>query len=119
MQLLIDGSQAFAEVHFYFRGIAPGSPTALALVSPYSAPDPQLLERSSNTLLACTRTDTLRVVNVKSIQAVVAMVPAPHISLIDEEATYFVVEKLGLEIQHMGGAADDLDEGATDGLGGN
>ncbi|KDQ10224.1 hypothetical protein BOTBODRAFT_116094 [Botryobasidium botryosum FD-172 SS1] len=114
VKLSLNGQTAFAEVHFYFRGTAPGAPTAFALVTPYSTPDPLLLEQSSNTLYACTHTETLRVVNVKSIQAVVAMVPASNIPLIAGQTTYFVVEKLGLEVQQMGGAADEVDEDAPD-----
>ncbi|KDQ09941.1 hypothetical protein BOTBODRAFT_116556 [Botryobasidium botryosum FD-172 SS1] len=112
--LSLNGQPAFAEVHFYFRGTTPGTPTAFALVTPYSAPDPLLLQRSSNTLYACTCTETLQVVNVKCIQAVVAMVPTSNIPLITGKTTYFVVEKLGLEVQQMGGAADEVDEDTPD-----
>jgi hypothetical protein len=46
----------------------------------------------------------LRVVDVKSIASVVAMVPFGSA----DEHRYFVAEKLGLDVAHMGGLDEDL-----------
>lgn len=48
----------------------------------------------------------LRVVNVKSIASVVAMVPLGPA----DENQFFVAEKLGLDVAHMGGLDEDLTE---------
>jgi hypothetical protein len=46
----------------------------------------------------------LRVVDVKSITSIVAMVPLGP----TDKNQYFVVEKLGLNVAHMGGLDEDL-----------
>lgn len=45
-------------------------------------------------------------ISVGEILSVVAMVPFPA----GDENDYFLVEKLGLEIAHFGGHADELTE---------
>jgi hypothetical protein len=72
----------------------------LALISLYSNPDPALLQASHHTLWSCKYQGdaALRAVDAKKIVGVAAMVPLPGV-----EGRYFVVEKPGLDIAHMGG----------------
>ncbi|KDQ10432.1 hypothetical protein BOTBODRAFT_178101 [Botryobasidium botryosum FD-172 SS1] len=109
IKLKRDGKLAFAEVHFFFP--APSDYQGggmLALVSMYPPHDPTLFQKSEHTLRACTLpgADSLRVINVKDVLSVVAMVPMPRHSWIEGKPTVFVVEKLGLDISHMGGAKE-------------
>ena len=84
------------------------------MASLYSRPDPDLLKESSNTLWSCKRQvdDGIVVVDVKRIEAVVAMVPH-SVEILGEEWAdrVFVVEKPGLDLAAMGGVAEAvLDE---------
>jgi hypothetical protein len=76
----------------------------------YSMPHQELLELSYNTLLSCTLEMDLKVIEVQSICAVVAMVPHHPFP---EEPRYFVVEKPGVDVASLGGGiteATDLEE---------
>jgi hypothetical protein len=79
----------------------------LALVSVYSLPDEELLQASFFTLWSCTYhgDETLSIIDIKSITAVVAMVPLPSPASVER---YFVVEKPGLDVAHMGGKDEEL-----------
>jgi hypothetical protein len=72
----------------------------IALISLYSTPDAALLQASHHTLWSCAYQGdaALRAVDVKAIVGVAAMVPLPGV-----EGRYFVVEKPGLDVAHMGG----------------
>ena len=80
----------------------------VALVSLYSAPDPDLLKISSNTLLVCRYCGdaSLTLVKAQSIKSVVAMVPfmekpeggRPR----RHDGRFFVVEKPGLSLAELG-----------------
>ncbi|KAG0696653.1 hypothetical protein DFH29DRAFT_783759, partial [Suillus ampliporus] len=65
----------------------------LALISLYSPPNRNLLQLSSEVLYSCQYRgdDSLYVVPITAIQAVVAMVP----HTIDEEDCFFMFEQLG------------------------
>jgi hypothetical protein len=69
----------------------------------YSPPDLALLEASYHTLWSCSyQGDTaLRVIDVKTIVSVVAMVPL-------SAGRYFVVEKPGLNVAHMAGRDEPI-----------
>ena len=95
------------------------------MASIYSAPDHFLREASYDTILSCTYlgNTSLRIVDIKSIESVIAMIPhcvrralgieqimvqglAILMETADEwnwENRFFVVEKPGLEIAFMGG----------------
>ncbi|TFY51304.1 hypothetical protein EVG20_g11063 [Dentipellis fragilis] len=91
----------FAEVQFYFRfTIDGGQEKNLAMVSLFGSPDPNLLELSSQAVWSCTYggEQNMLVIDIKSIQSVVAMVP--HTSDPTWVDRYFVVEKMGLEIAY-------------------
>jgi hypothetical protein len=79
------------------------------MVSVYSLPHAGLLTLSYNTLWSCTYhgNHSLRVIDAKSISAVVAMVP--HQSFPDDSnpaERFFVVEKPGLDISFLGGVTE-------------
>ena len=46
----------------------------VALVQMYSAPDPELLQRSNHVVLASQLTDTILVIHIKQITGVIAMI---------------------------------------------
>jgi hypothetical protein len=92
-----------AEVHFYFRITANSLEHTLAFVSCYSPPHPGLLEASQGTLWSSTRLGSVKVVDVKHISAVVAMVPHRPFSGEEEEERFFLVEKPGLDSSYIGG----------------
>ena len=80
-----------------------------ALVSVYSAPDESLLRKSSGVLAVCKYkgSQALTVIRASTIVSVVAMVPYP-LGIQDED--YFLVEKLGLDIAHLAGHDEALQE---------
>lgn len=76
---------------------------AYALVSVWSEPDLGMLQDSFNTIYSCVYTDQtdMRVIDVKEIVSVVAMVPmTPRDG--DQCSRFFLVEKPGLEITYLG-----------------
>lgn len=73
------------------------------MVSFYSLPYQELLKLSYNTLLSCTHEKDLKVIDVRSIRAVVAMVPHQPFP---GELRYFVVEKPGLDVASLGGSTE-------------
>ena len=97
----------------------------MAMASIYLAPNHFLREASYDTILSCTYlgNTSLRIVDIKSIESVIAMIPhcvrralgieqimvqglAILMETADEwnwENRFFVVEKPGLEIAFMGG----------------
>jgi hypothetical protein len=96
-------------VHYYFRTTVHAVKYTLAVISCYSRPDGGLLERSYNTLLSCTYSGdaSVKVIEVESIKAVVAMVP--HRPFQGETAErYFIVEKPGLDVAVLGGNVEDV-----------
>jgi hypothetical protein len=76
---------------------------AYALVSVWSDPDMDLLRESSETVYSCRyRGDAcLRVIDVKTITSVVAMIPMTPRDA-DSSTHFFLLEKPGLEIQRLG-----------------
>ena len=89
----------FGEVRYFFQVSIAAQQHTLAMMSVYSEPDADLLVRSSATVWSCRPggMDGLRVIDVKLIRAVVAMVPHPRLP--GHEAFQdrcFLVEKLGL-----------------------
>ena len=103
------GKLHFAEVRFYFRLNVDNKEKTLALVSVYSPPDAALLEMSSHTLWSCIYQDdvTLKVIDAKAIVSVVAMVPHQPFPG-DPVGRFFVVEKPGLDVAHMGGNDEQI-----------
>ena len=103
----------------------------MAMASIYSAPDHFLREASYDTILSCTYlgNTSLRIVDIKSIESVIAMIPhcvrralgieqimvqglAILMETADEwnwENRVFVAEKPGLEIAYMGGTEESME----------
>ena len=108
-QILLDNEIRIAEVRFFTILRCGDSEVSVALVSLFSKPDPTLLELSVNTLWSCKYQgdSALVFIDVKSIQAVVAMIP--HVPAIDGQVAherFFLVEKPGLDVVVMSGAEE-------------
>lgn len=99
----------FAEVLFYLYIDLDGEKKALTLVSMYSPPHQALLKASYATLWSCTYQGdaALKIIDVHSITGVVAMVPHNPFPE-DSVGRFFVVEKPGLDIAHMGGNDEEV-----------
>ncbi len=84
-----------------------GVTKSFALVSLYSAPNALLLKESTGALAVCRYKglSSLKVILTSSIMSVVGMVPFPGG---ENELDFFLVEKLGLEIAHLGGQDEVL-----------
>jgi len=83
----------------------------VALVSLYSSPHADLLRISSNTLCSCEYQGDkdLQFIDVKTIQAVVAMVPhKPVIGPQEPTEHYFLIEKPGFDVSQMAGVEKEL-----------
>jgi hypothetical protein len=78
------------------------------MVSVYSPPHPVLLEESHNTLYSCTPAQSIRVIDVKEILSVVAMVP--HHPFPELPQRFFLVEKPGLNIHFLKLFEENLEE---------
>jgi hypothetical protein len=94
-----NGMTEVAEVRFYFVLTIGTQDLILACVLCYSKPHEGLLQASQGTLWSCTCQGTIKIIDVKSISAVVAMVP--HQPFPGEEC-FFLVEKPGLDITTIG-----------------
>ena len=89
-------------MQFYFRSNHSSTERAYALVSVWSEPDTDLLRESVNTVYSCVYMgeEDLRIIDVKAIVSVVAMVPmTPHNR--DQSAQFFLLEKPGLAITQL------------------
>jgi hypothetical protein len=94
---------------------------ALALVSLYSKPDPTILRHSMNMLWSCKHQgdSALKFIEVKTIQAIVAMIPhKPAIIGQQTEKRFFLVEKPGLDVAIIAGIEEEFpgDEGGGGGM---
>ena len=110
-QILLDDEIRLAEVHFFIHLTHEGHDLALALVSLYSTPHPKLLEVSHNTLWSCEYQGnaSLKFINVKSIQSVVAMIPhKPVIEGQEAGERFFLVEKPGFDVAVIGGMDEEM-----------
>lgn len=118
------------EAQYYFRLKLKSAEMALAMISAYGDPNPALLRLSSGALYSSEYfgLSKLEVINVKCIQSVVAMIkhtfgydsfsiPPDSLSYegfqFTEESlknSYFLVEKLGLEVLTLNGYEEDIDD---------
>ncbi|KAF7372583.1 hypothetical protein MVEN_00121100 [Mycena venus] len=94
-----------AEVQYFFRyQVEHNTPTPLAMVSVFAAPDRDLLQESFGTLWAARHQGAagMRVISAKSIRSVVAMIPFPSNRGASLEAErklhglHFLYEKMGV-----------------------
>lgn len=101
---------------FYFRLRTKAGIEPFALVSLYSKADPEVFKLSFGTISCCEYRGeaALRVIPIKTIIAVVGMVPAPTIAgglQNPNNNRFFVAEKMGLGTIHLADNSDiDLDD---------
>lgn len=131
VQIRLDGVDRFAEVHFFVQlpiedDLRPGvlgseasswSFANVALVQLYSPAHQQLAANSFGTVLSClpSQPGDLHVIDVKTILAVVGMVPhTPRLPTGETEDRFFVVEKSGLDVARTGPEDDDLNDNDGD-----
>jgi hypothetical protein len=97
---------------FYFMLRVGNTRKVLGMAAVYSAPDEYLLQASYNTVWSYTHGGDagIKVVDVKHISSVVAIIPHPKYHGPRYENRFFVVEKPGLEVAVMGGVVEDLAE---------
>lgn len=106
-----------AEVQYYFRLTVNDVKHSLAMVSLYSPPDLELWKESHNTIWSCRYQGqaNIRVVEVKSVMSVIAMVPFPvtgaggvrAMENLRTTGRFFMVEKPGLDVAPLNGAEED------------
>ncbi|KAF8068694.1 hypothetical protein FPV67DRAFT_1414845, partial [Lyophyllum atratum] len=94
-----NGRISFAEVQFYFKAEIGGTERTLALVSFYGPRDESLFQESYFTIWSMAKlgVDGLKVIEAKSIVAVVSVQPHDH-HVEDGDTRYFVWEQMGLEM---------------------
>ncbi|KAF9642953.1 hypothetical protein BDM02DRAFT_3105019, partial [Thelephora ganbajun] len=102
----------FAEARFYFC-LGSDARKTLALVSLFSMPDEAILQHTHGVLTVCEYQDeaSLAVIEIKSIQVVVGMVPFGK-RVEGHNPRYFLAEKLGLDVYnpYSTGSEDADDE---------
>jgi hypothetical protein len=105
-----NGIACFGEVLYYFRCKRQNTILSLAVLSAYSEPDPELLAASHGTFISCKYLGdySVQVIDVSRIQSVVAMIPHKLEKHRVEEEHYFLVERPGLDVAHLGGSEEDL-----------
>jgi hypothetical protein len=113
----INGGSAIAEIEYYFQLRFDDIAHSLALVSVFSPPDQELLDISHHTTYVChyLGPDALKVVDVKAIKALVAMVPDYQVTMdgniVIPENRFFLVELPFLKFAAMTTALDEDDDG--------
>ncbi|EMD33184.1 hypothetical protein CERSUDRAFT_68233 [Gelatoporia subvermispora B] len=117
VKLTLNGRTQFAEVQYFFLAPIAAEHRPLALVSLYSPPDADLLQRSHNTVYSCEYQgqDSLIVINARDIHSVVAIVPEAVTALAhsgnpNARSRFFVAEKLGLEVADLSGVVELIAE---------
>jgi hypothetical protein len=103
----IDAKTEYAEVQFYFCLSVAGYEAAYALIRLYAPPEPEIYTKSYHTLyLTCQLSEEqgLRVVPVKNIKSVVAILPYDYKNT-STDAQWFVWECMGLDISMLQSSA--------------
>jgi hypothetical protein len=107
----VNGEIWIGDVYFFIHLSLESGNIALALVLLYSRLDQTLLDVSVNTLWSYEYQgdSALRFINVKCIQAVVAMIPhTPVIEGQEARKPFFLVEKPGLDVAMMAGTEEAM-----------
>ena len=74
----------------------------VAVVKLYSEPDPHLVRESSQVLAASTLLDSIKIINVKTIKSVVAMILHKIVLASGVEGErFFMLEKPGLDVSDL------------------
>lgn len=95
-------------MNFFFTKTFGEETRAFALVSLYSPPNNYLLDQTYNTLVVCRYQGetSLVVVDVRSILAVVAMVPFRY-ALNGLDNYHFMIEQIGLDVVEVDAQEDE------------
>jgi hypothetical protein len=98
--LVLDGVTQYAEVLYYFFVENKDLWYTLAAVKMYSPPDPQILEDTYSTTKVCRLLgdDGVKIVDVKWIREVVAMIPFTCSGRHSDSSEYYLLEDM-----HVGG----------------
>jgi hypothetical protein len=111
----------FGEVRYYFRMDDPAGGSlgrAFAVISTYTPRNEDVFRRSYGTVWLTTHSGStdIKVVELKNIRSVVGMVPiiVPNMPSTLDGNTFFVVEKLGLEMEYMSGYEQPIAEDNED-----
>ncbi|KAL1950134.1 hypothetical protein VTO73DRAFT_5257 [Trametes versicolor] len=125
MVKLVGKPSRFAEVQYFFQFNIAGVERTLAMITPFTLPDPAILAESENTILACNHPGDAdcEVIEVMDIASVVAMVPLPltlaEAAEPDAAACYgsrfFVIERPGLDVAYLAGREEPM-EGQADNI---
>ena len=94
--MVLDGVTRYAEVLYYFFVENKTLRYTLAAVKMYSPPDPRILEDTYSTTKVCTHLgdDGVRIVDVKWIHEVVAMIPFTCTGRRSDISEYYVLEDM-------------------------
>lgn len=113
----VDGAPAVGEVEYYFRLQFGDTVQSLALVSMFSPPDQELLDLSHQAVYICQHggIGALKVVDVKSITAVVSMVPDYQVTgegeIVIPENRFSLVEQPFPKLAVLCGTMGEDDDG--------
>ena len=116
----IEGTSTIAEVEYFFWLQFDDTVYSLALVSVFSPPDPDILELSNHAAYICRHggTDTLIVVDVKAITAVVSMVPDYQVTangdIITPENSFSLMEAPFIRVVALCDTIEDDTDGIDD-----
>ncbi len=105
-----------AEIQFYMVIEVGTCKMALAMAAFYGPPDPELYKRSYKTYVSVPhlRDAGIRVIDMKDIEAVVAMVPDNSYQITHQDGTeldrWFLMEKPGLKMSSMIGFDESLSQ---------
>ncbi|KAI0347539.1 hypothetical protein BDW22DRAFT_1322409 [Trametopsis cervina] len=119
MKIIHKQRKEYAEVHYYFQVLmCNGSLQAFAMISIFEPPNIDLLNKSASTFWSCRHPGNvgLTIIPIQSIQSVVAVIPHPTICFTNPtdvdyfQDRYYVVEKLGLDVDSLGGSNEEDEE---------
>src|ERR1700712_4325993 len=98
----------FGEIQYFFIVEIGGEEVALAMVSIYSAPDLELLEKSFHTVYVCRYQgqEALQAVPVQQIVSVVAMVPLHP----QDPNVVYLMEKPGLDMDVLASKDENVED---------
>ena len=108
IQFCVAGQVGQGEVAYYLSYIVNGKRMVMAMVRPYTLPEPSMLEKSHGVVQMCLRgqDSDMVVLDAKDISSVVAMVP---LTLMDVP-WFFVVERMGSDIMALVGNMESMGE---------
>jgi hypothetical protein len=118
--MCINGTSAFAEVEYFFRLRFGDIIHSLALVSFFSPPDQDILKLSNNAAYICFHggIDSLVVVDIKAISAVVSMVPDYEVTVdgdvVIPDNRFSMLEAPFLKLATLSGNLGDDDDDIGD-----